>query len=125
MDADQQAGRLTRVRAWWSAKWHDTAAAVFGRNRDGVRLRVVLNPKDAASLYRSLPPAVRLIILSPDRPAVPVQAPRPSSALPPTPTAGKGRGVASESAGQELAAKLGAIEGVEVQRMLFAHAAGR
>ncbi len=125
LDADQQAGRLTRVRAWWSAKWRDTAAAVFGRNRDGVRLRVVLNPKDAASLYRSLPPAVRLIILSPDRPAVPVQAPRPSSALPPTPTAGKGRGVASESAGQELAAKLGAIEGVEVQRMVFAHAAGR
>jgi hypothetical protein len=89
LDADRQAGRLSRFRAWWSAKWHDTVAAVFGRDRDGVRLRIVLNPKDAASLYRSLPPAVRLLILSQDRPARPAQAPRPSSPPVPTPTAGK------------------------------------
>jgi hypothetical protein len=67
LDADRQAGRLARFRAWWSAKWHDVVAAVFRRDRDGVRLRIVLNPKDAASLYRSLPPAVRLIVLSQDR----------------------------------------------------------
>jgi hypothetical protein len=80
LDADKDAGRLTRFRAWWSAKWHDAAAAAFGRDRDGVRLRIVLNPKDAASLYRSLPPAVRLTVFSPGRPASPAAAPRPPSA---------------------------------------------
>jgi hypothetical protein len=74
LDADQQAGRLARLRAWWSAKWHDTVAAVFHRNRDAVRLRIALNPKDAASLYRSLPPAVRLIILSQDHSTTPTAA---------------------------------------------------
>ena len=88
LDADRQAGRLARLRAWWGAKWHDVVAALFGRERDGVRLRIVLNPKDAASLYRSLPPAVRLIILSQDRPGVPAQKARPSPAA----AAGKGRG---------------------------------
>ena len=29
-----------------------------------MRLRIVLNRKDAESLYRSLPPAVRLLVLS-------------------------------------------------------------
>jgi hypothetical protein len=71
MDADSQAGRLARLRAWWSAKWNDEIAAMFHRDRDRVRLRIVLNPKDAASLYRSLPPAVRLVILSKDRAVVP------------------------------------------------------
>jgi len=89
LDADQQAGRLARFGAWWSAKWHDVIAAVFGRGRDAVRLRIALNPKDAASLYRSLPPAVRLIILSQDRPAAPAGAPRPSPAPAPPPTNGR------------------------------------
>jgi len=69
LDADQKASRLARVGAWWSAKWRDVAAALFHKDRDAVRLRLVLNPKDAASLYRSLPPAVRLIVLTKDRPA--------------------------------------------------------
>jgi len=69
LDADQKAGRLARFSAWWGAKWRDVAAAVFRKDRDAVRLRVVLNPRDAASLYRSLPPAVRLIVLTKDRPA--------------------------------------------------------
>ena len=34
LDADQQAGRLARLRAWWTAKWHDEVAAVFHRDRD-------------------------------------------------------------------------------------------
>jgi hypothetical protein len=89
LDADQQAGRLARFRAWWGAKWHDSVAAAFGTDRDSVRLRIALSPKDAASLYRSLPPAVRLIILSQDRPAKPTKAPRPPSPPVPTPTAGK------------------------------------
>ncbi len=92
LDADQQAGKLARLGAWWSAKWHDVVAAVFKRNRDGVRLRIVLDPKEAASLYRSLPPAVRLIILARDHPAVQAPAPRPSAAPATAPASGKGRG---------------------------------
>jgi hypothetical protein len=64
LDADTDAGRWARLRAWFSAKWHDATDAAFTRERDAVRLRIALSPKDAASLYRSLPPAVRLIILS-------------------------------------------------------------
>jgi hypothetical protein len=74
LDADRQAGRLARFGAWWTAKWHDVIAAVFRSDVDSVRLRIVLNPKDAASLYRSLPPAVRLLILPQDRP--PESAPK-------------------------------------------------
>jgi hypothetical protein len=69
LDADQKASALARFGAWWSAKWHDVIAALFRKDRDAVRLRLVLSPKDAASLYRSLPPAVRLIVLTQDRPA--------------------------------------------------------
>jgi len=69
LDADQKASRFARFGAWWSAKWHDVVAALFREDRDAVRLRLVLSPKDAASLYRSLPPAVRLIVLTKDRPA--------------------------------------------------------
>jgi hypothetical protein len=75
LDADRQAGRFARLRAWWSAKWHDVVAAAFRRDHDGVRIRIVLNPTDAASLYRSLTPAVRLVILPQDRPTAP--APKP------------------------------------------------
>ena len=92
LDADRQAGRVARFRAWWSAKWHDVVAAVFRSDSDAVRLRIVLSPKDAASLYRSLPPAVRLIVLSQDHPAGPDRKPRPSPGPAPTPTAGKDRG---------------------------------
>jgi hypothetical protein len=78
LDADSQAGRLARFRAWWTAKWHDEIAAVFHRDRDSVRLLLTLNPKDAASLYRSLPPSVRLVILSKDRAPAPAHV-SPSS----------------------------------------------
>lgn len=63
-EADATAGRFARLRAWWSARWGDVAAALRSHDRDVVRLRVVLNPKDAESLYRSLPPSVRLLVLS-------------------------------------------------------------
>jgi hypothetical protein len=78
LDTDQQAGRWARLRAWWTAKWHDVSSAVSHRDRDGVRLRLALDPKDAASLYRSLPPAVRLLILPRDQPAAPAPAPAPA-----------------------------------------------
>jgi hypothetical protein len=63
-EADATAGRWARLRASWSAKWRDALAAVRSGDRDVVRLRIVLNPNDAESLYRSLPPAVKLIVLS-------------------------------------------------------------
>jgi hypothetical protein len=54
-------------------------AAAFERDDDAVRIRVALNPRDAASLYRSLPPAVKLIILTSGSPA-PAAKPAPAGA---------------------------------------------
>jgi len=71
LDTDTEAGRFARLRAWFTAKWHDAKDAAFDRERDAVRLRIALNPKDAAALYRSLPPAVRLIIMSGDQKTAP------------------------------------------------------
>ncbi|HEY3383108.1 MAG TPA: hypothetical protein VGK32_15160 [Vicinamibacterales bacterium] len=80
LDVDRDAGRMARLRAWWSAKWHDVVAALSSRDHDSVRLRIALGPKDAASLYRSLPPGVRMIVLSRDSLPAPRSTPRPSSA---------------------------------------------
>jgi hypothetical protein len=63
-EGDAGAGRFARLRAWWAAKWGDVASAMRASDRDEVRLRIILNPKDADSLYRSLPPSVRLLVLS-------------------------------------------------------------
>jgi len=70
-EADATVGRWARLRASWSARWRDAVAAARASERDGVRLRIVLNPKDAESLYRSLPPAVKLIVLTGAREADP------------------------------------------------------
>jgi hypothetical protein len=83
LESDTQAGRWAKMRAWLGAKWHDANEAAFDRERDAVRLRVALNPKDAASLYRSLPPSVRLIILSGEQAAAPKPAPKPAAASKP------------------------------------------
>jgi hypothetical protein len=79
-DADADAGRLARLRTWWSAKWGDVMAALGSQDRDAVRLRVILSPADAGSLYRSLPPGVRLLVLS-GEPA-PARTPTPAGASP-------------------------------------------
>lgn len=83
LESDTQAGRWAKLRAWLGAKWHDAKEAAFDRDRDAVRLRVALEPKAAASLYRSLPPAVRLIILSGGQAAAPKPAPTPAAASKP------------------------------------------
>jgi hypothetical protein len=67
-ESDVSAGRVARFRAWWSTKWSNVAAALGSSSRDAIRLRILLNPNDADSLYRSLPPSVRLLIL-PGEPA--------------------------------------------------------
>ena len=87
LDADKDAGRLARLRAWLATGWHDAVAAAFESDRDAVRIRIALNPKDAASLYRSLPPAVKLIILSKDSQPASSATPRPAAS--PVPAAGK------------------------------------
>jgi hypothetical protein len=67
-EADVNAGRVARFGAWWTAKWSNVAAVLSSSGRDAIRLRILLNPQDAESLYRSLPPSVRLLIL-PGEPA--------------------------------------------------------
>jgi len=62
-DADDSASRWSRVAAWWHARWRDTVAALTFSPDDLVRLRVVLAPEDADSLYRSLPPDAKLLVL--------------------------------------------------------------
>ena len=78
-EADAAAGRLARLGVWWRAKWGDIAAALGVSSRDAVRLRVVLGPEDAGSLYRSLPPSVRLLVLSGEEPPARPPAPAPAS----------------------------------------------
>jgi hypothetical protein len=74
-EADANAGRFARLWAWWATKWGDVAAALGVKDRDVVRLRVVLSPRDAESLYRCLPPSVRLLVLSGDTAAKRAPAP--------------------------------------------------
>jgi len=62
-EADQSVGRWAHARAAMAEKWHDIVSAVRASGRDAIRLRVTLDPKEAQSFYRSLPPAVRLIVL--------------------------------------------------------------
>jgi len=77
IEADATAGRLARLRTWWGAKWGDVVAAIGLGDRDAIRLRITLDPKDAGSLYRSLPPAVRLLVLAGS--PTPAQAPAPGA----------------------------------------------
>jgi len=55
-------GRLASgLGAWWA----DASAAAGAGRGDTVRLHVVLSKEDAASLYRALPPATKLLVLPP------------------------------------------------------------
>jgi hypothetical protein len=76
-EADETVGWWASVRTWWGTRWRDVRAAMQSRDRDTVRLRVVLNPKDAESLYRALPPATRLIVLPGGAQVEPPSRPRP------------------------------------------------
>ena len=61
-EADAKAGRWSRFSAWWSARWRDAGAALRAHPDELVRLRVVLAPEDAETLYRSLPPDTALLV---------------------------------------------------------------
>ena len=72
-EADASVGRWAHARAAMAEKWRDILSALRIANRDAIRLRVTLDPKEAQSFYRSLPPAVRLIVLDGE-----VEAPQPA-----------------------------------------------
>jgi hypothetical protein len=55
----------TRVANAFKVWYRDFRTAVARQPEDVLRLRVVLSPQDAASLYRALPPDTRLLILPP------------------------------------------------------------
>jgi hypothetical protein len=74
-EADKTVGRWAHFRAAAAEKWHDTLAALGSSGRDAIRLRITLDPAEAQSIYRSLPPAVRLIVLDGE-----VEPPQPPSA---------------------------------------------
>jgi hypothetical protein len=65
-EADATVSRWARVRSAVAEKWHDVIAAVRASGRVAIRLRITLDPKEAQSFYRSLPPTVRLIVLDGD-----------------------------------------------------------
>jgi hypothetical protein len=62
-EADEHASRWARVRAAGETRARDFWRAVWSSGEDAVRLRLVLNPNDAESLYRALPPRVRFVVL--------------------------------------------------------------
>jgi hypothetical protein len=62
-EADEQASRWARMRAAGETRARDFWRAMWSSRDDAIRLRLVLNPKDAESLYRALPPAVRFVVL--------------------------------------------------------------
>jgi hypothetical protein len=58
-------GFWDRMMSGFGAWWADASAAAGGSPADTVRLHVVLSKEDAASLYRALPPATKLLVLPP------------------------------------------------------------
>jgi hypothetical protein len=74
-EADASVGRWAHARAAIAEKSRDIISALRPSGRDAIRLRITLDPKDAQSFYRSLPPAVRLIVLDGE-----VEPPQPGAA---------------------------------------------
>ena len=62
---ESKKGFWARLTSGFGAWWADASAAAGGSPTDTVRLHVVLSKEDAASLYRALPPATKLLVLPP------------------------------------------------------------
>jgi hypothetical protein len=62
---DEKATAWERTKAAWSVWWNDARAVLDHSPHDALRLRLVLRPEDADSLYRALPPDTRLLIVPP------------------------------------------------------------
>jgi len=54
---------VRRLADLLALRWADWRSALLRRSGDRVRLRVTLDPNDAAALYRSLPPEVRFLVV--------------------------------------------------------------
>ena len=52
-----------RILPGWGSWLRDRVRTMLRANHDNLRIRITMNPKDAASLYRSLPPDTKLVIL--------------------------------------------------------------
>ncbi len=66
IDTDTPGNSLLRRAGRFLARaWRDLLALVGLRPRDALRLRLHLAAEDAASLYRSLPPSTKLLVLPP------------------------------------------------------------
>lgn len=76
-ERDETVGRGTRILNGIRVWFRDFLAAVRKSPEDVVRLRMILEPEDAASLYRAMPPDTRLLILPAT--AAPEAAPEPAS----------------------------------------------
>ena len=61
---ESKRGFWGRLGSGFTAWWSDATDAASGGG-DAVRLHVVLSKDDAASLYRALPPATKLLVLPP------------------------------------------------------------
>lgn len=64
-EMDEKMGSWERLRAAWKVWWNDAVTVAGKEPEDTIRLRMVLKPEDADSLYRALPPETRLLILPP------------------------------------------------------------
>jgi hypothetical protein len=64
-EMDETATAWQRLRTACRVWWRDALAVAGGHPEDTIRLRLVLRPADADSLYRALPPDTRLLILPP------------------------------------------------------------
>ncbi len=62
-EADPNLGFFAKLKFGVAHWWHDARSALGGGEADLLRLRLALAPEDAKSLYRALPPAVKLIVL--------------------------------------------------------------
>lgn len=60
---DTSVKKSRRLRTTLAVWYHDLREAVRKEPEDTIRLRLVLRPEDAASLYRALPPDTHLLVL--------------------------------------------------------------
>lgn len=62
-EADPEIGFFAKLKERVGLWWHDAKAALGSDDADQLRIRLVMAPTDAKSLYRALPPNTRLMIL--------------------------------------------------------------
>jgi hypothetical protein len=64
-ELDTSVKKTRRLQSSFAGWYHDLREALQKEPEDTIRLRLVLRPEDAASLYRALPPDTHLLVLPP------------------------------------------------------------